>query len=93
MKLYSKIYGYKAQDLIIIHGLFGMSDNWNALGKKFYKYCKVHLIDLRNHGRSPHAEEFDYKVKMNTNLFPHIIEFKTRYAVPFGDYGKLMINR
>ena len=56
MKLFSKIYGDKEQDLIVIHGLFGMSDNWNSLGKQFAKYCRVHLIDLRNHGRSPHAE-------------------------------------
>jgi pimeloyl-ACP methyl ester carboxylesterase len=62
MKLHSKIYGDKGQDLIVIHGLFGMSDNWNALGKKFSKYCKVHLIDLRNHGRSPHSSDFDYDV-------------------------------
>ena len=62
MKLFSKIYGDKGQDLIVIHGLFGMSDNWNSLGKKFAKYCKVHLIDLRNHGRSPHAEDFNYEV-------------------------------
>ena len=62
MKLFSKKYGEKGQDLIIIHGLFGMSDNWNTLGKKFAKYCKVHLIDLRNHGRSPHSTEFNYEV-------------------------------
>jgi esterase len=62
MKLYSKIYGDKGQDLIVIHGLFGMSDNWNTLGKKFSKYCKVHLIDLRNHGRSPHSTDFNYDV-------------------------------
>jgi len=62
MKLHSKIYGDKGQDLIIIHGLFGMSDNWNSPGKQFAKYCKVHLIDLRNHGRSPHAKEFNYDV-------------------------------
>ena len=62
MELYSKIYGNKGQDLIIIHGLFGMSDNWNTLGKKFSKYCKVHLIDLRNHGRSPHSNDFNYEV-------------------------------
>ena len=62
MKLYSRIYGDKGQDLIVIHGLFGMSDNWNTLGKKFSKYCKVHLIDLRNHGRSPHSTDFDYDV-------------------------------
>ena len=62
MKLFSKKYGDKGQDLIVIHGLFGMSDNWNTLGKKFAKYCKVHLIDLRNHGRSPHSDEFSYEV-------------------------------
>ena len=27
--------------LIVIHGLFGMSDNWNTLGKNLQKYCKV----------------------------------------------------
>ena len=62
MKLYSKIHVDKGQDLIIIHGLFGMSDNWNSLGKQFSKYCRVHLIDLRNHGRSPHADDFNYDV-------------------------------
>ena len=62
MKLFSKIHGDKAQDLIVIHGLFGMSNNWNSLGKQFSKYCRVHLIDLRNHGRSPHAEDFNYDV-------------------------------
>ena len=62
MKLFSKKYGEKGQDLIIIHGLFGMSDNWNTLGKQFSKYCKVHLVDLRNHGRSPHSTDFNYEV-------------------------------
>ena len=62
MKLHSKIHGDKGQDLIVIHGLFGMSDNWNTLAKKYAQYCKVHLIDLRNHGRSPHAKEFNYDV-------------------------------
>ena len=30
MKLFSKIYGDKGQYLIVIRGLFGMSDNWNS---------------------------------------------------------------
>ena len=62
MKLYSKIYGIKGQSLIVIHGLFGMSDNWNTLGKRFAKYFNVHLLDLRNHGRSPYSDEFNYDV-------------------------------
>ena len=48
MNLHSKIYGDKETHLIVIHGLFGMSDNWNTLGKKFNIITK-YLIDLRNH--------------------------------------------
>ena len=73
MKLHSKIYADKGQNLIVIHGLFGMSDNWNTLGKRFAKYCKVHLIDLRNHGRSPHSTEFNYEV-MCEDLLEYMVD-------------------
>jgi esterase len=47
--------------LIILHGLFGSSDNWQTLAKKFSESdLSVYLVDLRNHGRSPHAEIFSY---------------------------------
>ena len=83
MKLYSKIHGSTGKDLIIIHGLFGMSDNWSTLGKKFAKYCKVHLIDLRNHGRSPHAEEFDYEV-MSNDLLEYMQDHNIKNPVLLG---------
>ena len=83
MKLYSKIYGEKGQDLIIIHGLLGMSDNWNSLGKKFAKYCRVHLIDLRNHGRSPHTDVFNYDV-MCGDLLEYIEENKIQKPILLG---------
>ena len=47
--------------LFILHGLFGSSDNWQTLAKQFGKYFTVYLIDLRNHGHSPHSDEFSYK--------------------------------
>ena len=71
MKLFFKKYGEKGRDLVIIHGLFGMSDNWNTLGKKFSQNFKVHLIDLRNHGRSPHSNEFNFHV-MSEDLLEYI---------------------
>lgn len=49
-------------DLIILHGYFGMGDNWKTLANKFATDFKVHLIDQRNHGRSFHSEEFDYEL-------------------------------
>ena len=46
--------------LLILHGLFGSSDNWQSLGKKFSEDYQVYLIDLRNHGHSLHSKEFTY---------------------------------
>lgn len=59
MKLFSRIIG-KGRPLIIVHGLFGMSDNWQTLAKRFATFFEVHLIDQRNHGRSPHSSDFSY---------------------------------
>ena len=40
-----------------------MSDNWKTLGKKFSELgYEVHLVDQRNHGRSPHEEAFNHEV-------------------------------
>jgi len=46
--------------LIILHGLFGSSDNWQTLGKQFAEDFSVYLVDQRNHGKSPHSDEFNY---------------------------------
>jgi len=59
--LYSKISGF-GEPLLILHGLFGMSDNWKTLGNRFVDNYQVHLIDHRNHGRSFHADEFNYEI-------------------------------
>ena len=37
-----------------------MSDNWKSLGNKFGEDFQIHLIDQRNHGRSFHANNFNY---------------------------------
>lgn len=61
MKLNFRTLG-SGKPLIIIHGVFGSSDNWQTLGKTFSEKFKVYLVDLRNHGNSPHSVEFDYDV-------------------------------
>lgn len=65
MKLYAKTIG-KGQPLLILHGFLGMGDNWKTLGKEFTELgFEVHLIDQRNHGRSPHTDEFSYDLMAN----------------------------
>lgn len=61
MKLYFRTLG-TGDPLIIMHGVFGSSDNWQTLGKVFAENFKVYLVDLRNHGNSPHSDEFNYNV-------------------------------
>ena len=67
MKLNFKKLG-DGKPLLILHGLFGSSDNWGTLGKKFSKNNSVYLIDLRNHGRSPHSNEMTYSDMANDLL-------------------------
>lgn len=57
MKLFYRKKG-NGSPLIIIHGLLGSSDNWLTLSKSFADDFAAYMIDLRNHGRSPHSGEF-----------------------------------
>lgn len=55
---------------MILHGLFGSSDNWLTQAKLFSPNYKVYTVDLRNHGQSPHDDGFDYQAMVNDlNLF------------------------
>lgn len=51
----------EGKPLIILHGLFGSSDNWLTLGRRLAEDFKVYMIDQRNHGQSFHADEFSYE--------------------------------
>lgn len=68
--LHSIIEG-EGKPLLILHGYFGMSDNWKTLGNRFSQDFEVHLIDQRNHGRSFHEAEFNYQV-LSDDLFNYI---------------------
>jgi len=43
--------------VIILHGLFGSGDNWRPQAKHLSEQNRVVLVDLRNHGKSPHGDE------------------------------------
>ena len=66
--LYSRIEG-EGFPLLIIHGFLGMSDNWKTLASQYAAQgFQVHMLDLRNHGKSFHSEEFNYDVMSNDVL-------------------------
>ncbi|WMJ72578.1 alpha/beta fold hydrolase [Cytophagaceae bacterium ABcell3] len=59
MKLFYRELG-QGEPLIILHGVFGSSDNWLTPAKLLEDDYKVYLLDARNHGQSPHSDEFTY---------------------------------
>lgn len=58
--LYSRIEG-EGKPLLILHGFLGMSDNWKTLGSHYAAHeFQVHLLDMRNHGKSFRSDDFSY---------------------------------
>lgn len=67
MKLHYRKIG-EGKPLVILHGLFGSSDNWQTHAKKWSEMFQVILVDQRNHGHSPHSDEMSYEA-MASDLF------------------------
>jgi pimeloyl-ACP methyl ester carboxylesterase len=59
MKLFYRIFG-SGPALMILHGLYGSSDNWVTIARRISEKYTVILPDLRNHGQSPHSEQHTY---------------------------------
>lgn len=74
MKLFFRKYG-TGPPLIILHGLYGSSDNWAAIAKKISSAFTVYLPDLRNHGQSPHSPIHDYN-SMSNDIFELVQDLK-----------------
>ncbi len=76
MKLFYRKYG-NGPALVILHGLYGSSDNWVTIAKNLSDSFTVYLPDQRNHGQSPHNEIHDYD-SMRDDLFELINDLKLK---------------
>lgn len=73
MQLFSRKIG-SGHPVVILHGLLGMSDNWISIAKELANHgFTVHLLDLRNHGRSPHTQSHTYQ-----EMCKDILEYFTK---------------
>ncbi len=82
MDLFYRKYG-QGPALIIVHGLYGASDNWVSIAKGLQDYFEVFLIDQRNHGRSPHHPDHTYEA-MKEDLKQFMDEHEIEKAVLLG---------
>ncbi len=76
MKLFFRRYG-EGPPLIILHGLFGSSDNWITIAKRLSGRFTIFLPDQRNHGNSPHSDLHDYP-SMSSDLLEFASDQKLR---------------
>ncbi|MFN8354838.1 MAG: alpha/beta fold hydrolase [Spirosomataceae bacterium] len=83
MQLYFKQVGENGTPLVILHGVFGSSDNWLTIGKVLSENHRVFMLDQRNHGRSPRSEEFNLEV-MAEDLKEFLEEHQLHDAVLIG---------
>ncbi len=61
--LHANVLGFTGTPFVILHGFLGSGDNWKTLAKRFSELSyQVHVLDLRNHGKSFHDSEFNYEV-------------------------------
>jgi len=76
MRLFCRRYG-KGPPLIILHGLYGSSDNWMTIARNISSFFTVYLPDQRNHGMSPHDDVHDYQ-SMTNDLYELAETYKLR---------------
>jgi len=82
MKLFFKKYG-QGPAMVIVHGLYGSSDNWAMIAKALGKHFEVYVIDQRNHGRSPHSNEHNYDL-MREDLYEFAMDHNIENAIFLG---------
>lgn len=92
MKLFYREVG-EGQPIIILHGVFGSSDNWLTPAKALSAKFKIYLVDQRNHGHSPNTDEFDNNLLAN-DLAEFIEEHSIVNPIIIGHSmgGKVAIN-
>ncbi len=62
MKLHFEKHGDAERSLVIIHGFLGSGENWRTIARQLSEHFTVYLPDIRNHGKSEHADEMSYEL-------------------------------
>jgi len=85
MELFYRKFGNEGdQPLIILHGLFGLSDNWVTFARRIaMEGFEVYVPDQRNHGQSPHSGDFNY-LALTDDLFEFMDDHEIEHSMLLG---------
>jgi esterase len=80
----------RGEPVVLLHGLYGSSDNWMTIARKIAENYRVIAVDLRNHGNSSHAASNTYAdmVADLAWLF-HELELRTAHIMGHSMGGKV----
>ncbi len=82
MKLFFRKLGI-GYPLIILHGLYGASDNWITIANKLADYFEVYLLDAQNHGLSPNTNTHSYQ-EMKEDVLEFMQDNNLKKAIILG---------
>ncbi len=93
MKLFYREFGENGSPVIIAHGLYGASDNWVSIAREFGLNHRVFVVDLRNHGKSPHSDSHTY-IDLSNDIRELFTELNINRASVIGHSmgGKVMMQ-
>ncbi len=85
MELFYRRFGTEGnQPIIILHGLFGISDNWVSYARRIaMEGFDVFVLDQRNHGQSPQSDNFNY-LALTDDLFDFIDDHEIENPILIG---------
>ena len=75
MKLFHRELG-QGQPIVMLHGIFGSSDNWLTHSRMLSEHYHTYALDLRNHGQSFHDDAFDYP-----SMVDDVVEFMETHQI------------
>ena len=88
MQLHFKESG-QGRAVILLHGLFGSSDNWHHITLRLAEKFRVFALDQRNHGQSPHSAEMNYSLMaIDVNEFMALRGIETALVIGHSMGGK-----
>lgn len=90
--LFYREYG-KGFPVIILHGLYGSSDNWISIGKKIASTFRVIIPDQRNHGHSFHHKDINFDLlSQDLKEFLDILKIDRCHIIGHSMGGKVAAN-
>ncbi|WP_341662529.1 alpha/beta fold hydrolase [Blattabacterium cuenoti] len=82
MILHSRIYG-SGSPILVFHGLFGNGENWISFAKKFENNYQIHLLDMRNHGKSFVSEKMNYDI-ISKDILKYVYYYELNHPILLG---------